>query len=200
MTVMRRTLALALLLVLTFGVAGCVHLTVVPSEQGPPATTAPQASDTTIPVSSPPTPTPAAASSLTPAAPQTQPAAPVAPSAALHTPKTGSAERKAILDTLRPAVQAMLHQPVAFKCDVFEVESGWAFVRGTPVRPDGGKIDYNKTKYKAALADGFFDNNFAALLHFKGGAWHVATWEVGATDVAWEPWAHDYEAPRAIFH
>ena len=82
---------------------------------------------------------------------------------------------------------------------MFNVGFGWAFVRGTPVRPDGGKIDYRKTKYKTALDEGFFDDGFAALMHFKGGAWYVTKWEIGATDVAWEPWAHDYGVPRPIF-
>jgi len=199
MTVMKRTLAFgALVMLAAVGLVGCIRLPSIPG-QGHPAATVPAGTQTTTPVSTTSTLGPDAVATATPATTGQQPSANAVPSAALHTPKIGSAERKAILDTLRPPVQSTLHQPVVFKCDVFKVELGWAFVRGTPVRPDGGKIDYRKTKYKAALDEGFFDDGFAALLRFKSGSWHITKWEIGATDVAWEPWADDYGAPRAIF-
>ena len=86
-----------------------------------------------------------------------------------------------------------------FKVNHIAVKSGWAFVTGEPLRPNGKVPDYSKTPYAQALKDGFFDNNFSALLRLKNGAWTVVAVDVGATDVVWVPWAKDYGAPTAIF-
>ena len=197
---MKRAFAVGSLLLSVVMLAGCVRIPAgVTDGQGSAHTTAPTTGESTASVSMTSTGGPTTTATVKPVAPQDQPQGVAAPSHVLHGPKVGSPERKAILDALRPPIEATLHQPVVFKCDHFMVESGWAFVRGTPIRPDGRKIDYGKTKYQAAIADGFFDDGFAALLHYREGAWHVTKWEIGATDVAWEPWADDYGAPRTIF-
>lgn len=123
---------------------------------------------------------------------------PGAPKAALHHPGYSDPERKAILDALRVPVQRELKQKVVFKVDRIAVQDGWAFVYGQPLRPDGGEIDYSRTKYQQAIDEGFFDDNYSALLRYRGG-WRVVTYDIGATDVVWEPWADSYGAPKAIF-
>ena len=192
---MRRWIAVGVLgCVLLLGV-GCIPLWPLPR----PTTTVPSTTTGSQPQSSTQPTTPAETTDDTAALVPKQPVTPAEPQAALHTPKPGSPERVAILNALRPKVEADLHQRVAFKCDVFRVESGWAFITGVPVQPDGSKIDYSKTKFESALKQGFFDNGFAALLHYAGGAWHVSKWEVGATDVAWEPWPDETGAPKSLF-
>ena len=70
-------------------------------------------------------------------------AAPVAaPKDTLHTPAKDSAERKAVLDALRPSVEKDLEQKVVFMIDHLAVKDGFAFLTGRPVQPDGKAIDY----------------------------------------------------------
>jgi len=118
---------------------------------------------------------------------------------ALHSPKAGTPERKAILDALRIPVEAKLKQPVVFKVDGISVKEGWAFVQGQPLRPDGRQLDYSKTPYAQAVKDGLFGYDVDALLRFKGGVWTVVKYYIGATDVEWLSWAKDYGAPVAVF-
>ena len=117
----------------------------------------------------------------------------------LHTPAVGSVERKAILNALRAPVEKRLKQAVVFKMQRLVVDKGWAFALGQPIRPNGKRVDYSKTPYAQALKDGMFDDSFSALLHFSGGSWKVATYNIGATDVEWVDWDTKYGAPSAIF-
>src|SRR5680860_882548 len=63
-----------------------------------------------------------------------------------HTPARGTPERAAILDSLRPAIEAQLNPPVEFVVRTMNVSGGWAFVTVDPRRPGGGKIALNTTR------------------------------------------------------
>ena len=131
---------------------------------------------------------------------QSSPITAVGPgSKALHHPKIGSVERRAILDALRVPVRKELRQPVIFKISYLAVEKGWAFTYGQPLRANGKHIDYKITPYAKALADGFFDDNFSALLRYRSRAWTVVRYDIGATDVSWLGWEKKYAAPRGLF-
>jgi len=117
----------------------------------------------------------------------------------LYTPAMGTSERKAIMDALRPSVEKELHTDVVFKVDHLKVLEGWAFLRGVPQRPDGGKIDYRKTIHREAFEAGAFDDGISALLHWKDGVWSTIKYNIGATDVVWEDWPQKYGAPPQIF-
>ncbi len=117
----------------------------------------------------------------------------------LYTPDKGSAERKAITDALRVPVEKKLKQEVIFKIDHLKVQNNWAFLLGTPRRPDGGQIDYRNTPYAEAYKAGAFDDGVMALLHRVGGQWRVVQYVVGATDVAYLGWDRKFHAPSAIF-
>jgi len=116
-----------------------------------------------------------------------------------YTPDKGSAERKAITDALRVPVEKRLKQEVVFKIDHLKVQKGWAFLLGTPRRPDGGQIDYRNTIYAEAQKAGAFDDGVMALLHRVGGQWRVVQYVIGATDVAYIGWDRKFHAPSAIF-
>jgi hypothetical protein len=116
-----------------------------------------------------------------------------------YTPDKGSAERKAITDALRVPVEKKLKQEVIFKIDHLKVQNGWAFLMGTPRRPDGGQIDYRYTPYAEAQKAGAFDDGVMALLHKVGGQWRVVQYVIGATDVAYLGWDRKFRAPLAIF-
>jgi hypothetical protein len=120
-------------------------------------------------------------------------------SQSVYTPERGSSERKAILDALRVPIERDLKQPIIFVTDNFKVQGAWSFVSGTPQTPDGGMPNYKGTKYAEAQKDGFFDNNFFALLKKAAGKWKVTTYAIGCTDVCYTEWWRRYRAPKAIF-
>jgi hypothetical protein len=116
-----------------------------------------------------------------------------------RTPAPGSAERRGIADALRAPVEKELKQRVVFKIDHLKVSGEWAFLRGVPQRPNGGKVDYGITRYRQAIEDGVFDDWICALLRKRAGKWQVVKYVIGATDVAYEGWDEEYKAPPAIF-
>ena len=116
-----------------------------------------------------------------------------------QTPAPGSAERKAIADALRAPVERELKQKVVFKIDHLKTLDGWAFLRGVPQRPGGGKVNYSATPYRQRIDDGVFDDWICALLRKKSGKWQVVKYVIGATDVVYEGWDAEYKAPSEIF-
>ena len=154
----------------------------------------------------PPSPSvePTATSSTTGSAPPVEYTGPILEPkndvpARLHTPAVGSAERTAILDGLRLPVEADLKQQVVFKVMVIQAQGEWAYVRATPLTPGGSRIDYRKTKYREAVESGAFDDAVDALVKNSDGSWQAVAYVIGATDVAWSPWAGQFGAPEAIF-
>ncbi len=117
----------------------------------------------------------------------------------VYTPERGSAERKAILDSLRIPVEKELKQKIQFNINDFNVLGNWAFVSGDPQDLNGERPDYSDTPYQEALEADMFDNNFFALLKKTGGKWKVTTYAIGCTDVCYATWWKDYKAPKAVF-
>lgn len=72
--------------------------------------------------------------------------------AGTYTPPPGRAERGAIMDGIRGPIVAELRQAVLFKVEFLRVRDGWTFLKAQPRRPDGGPIDYKKTKFREAVA------------------------------------------------
>ncbi len=114
-------------------------------------------------------------------------------------PPPGSPERGAIMDAIRGPIVAELRQPVIFKVELLRVRDGWAFLKAQPRRPDGGPIDFKKTKFREAVAQGMFDGGVQALFKKVGTRWEVVDWSLGATDVPYGDWWKKYRAPKAIF-
>ena len=117
----------------------------------------------------------------------------------VYTPERGSAERKAILDAVRVPVERELKQKIVFSADTFNVLDNWAFLFGNMQSPEGGQPDFSRTKYAQAQRDGFFDNNFQALLKRTAGKWSVVKYQIGCTDVCYTEWWKRYRAPKAVF-
>lgn len=116
----------------------------------------------------------------------------------IRTPAAGTPERKAIMDALRVPVQADLHQAVVFKVTDLRVSDEWAFLNGEPVRSDGSRVDYRKTRYQERISMGFFDYGISALLRKRQGQWQVVTYSIGHTDVIYGNWDEQYGVPRAL--
>ena len=91
-----------------------------------------------------------------------------------------SPQRKAVLDALRPPVEAKIGRSVEFVVQVLRVEDGWAFVMADPQRKSGKPIDGNRYFDDFDNMDGL---RVDAVLQLKGGRWRVVDFAIGATDV-----------------
>ena len=100
---------------------------------------------------------------------------------ALAAPTSAPAERKAVLDALRPKVEARLGPNVEFVVAHLRIENGWAFIIADPQRKGGKPID------GWAIFGEHFDNmdglRTEAVLRRTKGRWRVVDWGIGATDV-----------------
>ena len=95
-------------------------------------------------------------------------------------PAPGSAQRRAILDALRPAIERRLGPDVEFVVRDMRVANGWAFVTADPQRRGGRPIDGRRYFREFDEMDGL---TVTALLRF-GTRWTLVDHAVGATD-AW---------------
>ena len=94
----------------------------------------------------------------------------------------GSAQRRAILDALRPAVEARFGPPVEFVVTRIQVRRGWAVVMADPQRRGGGRIDPGRHFGAEDLE--FMDGiTVTAVLRFVDGRWRHVDHAIGATDV-----------------
>jgi len=123
-------------------------------------------------------------------------AAPVAAADCPHTPRPGSAERKALMDTLRKPVMAELNQRVVFVVHTLRVCGEWAFIEASPQQPSGKPVVWRKTLYADAVRQDMCGGMVHSLLVKTSGRWRVKTHVVCATDVPWVAWAEDFGAPR----
>ena len=109
--------------------------------------------------------------------------------AAVHTPGQGSAERRAILDALRPRVVRDLGAPIEFVVNTLRVSGDHAFAGLAPQRPGGRRIEPRKTRIGREMLREFgtldmFDCcHTEALLKRTRGVWRIEQIGIGATDV-----------------
>lgn len=117
--------------------------------------------------------------------------------AEIHEPAKGSAERKAILDAIRPAIEAQMRGPVEFQINIMLSDGEWAFVGANPQHPGGGEIDLETTAFagKSDMMDGL---TTYALVRFADGRWNHVDDIVGPMDVAYMSWLEQYQVPKAI--
>lgn len=112
----------------------------------------------------------------------------------------GDARRRVLLDTIRPAIEARVDQPVQFMVDKLVVLGDWAFYAGSIQKPNGRPIDFSRTSYAEALREGMFDGPTTyALLQRRGSNWRLVEFIVGPTDVAYLGWAGEFGAPDRLF-
>ena len=115
-----------------------------------------------------------------------------------YVPAVGSRERRAIMDTLRGLMEKRLHRRVVFRirnpAQDFHAQNGWAFVQAQLRQPNGAPLGRDFFRGKGDVSD-----LVMALLRRRGGRWHLVTYALLPTDVAWEGWDKEYHAPRGIF-
>ena len=114
-----------------------------------------------------------------------------------HTPKPGSKERKAILDTIRTPLEKKLKQPLLFRIDHLKVQNGWAFLMGKPRTKDDKPINYEGTKFAEEAKEA--DELLVVLFHLKEKRWKIMAEGLFTTDVWWVGLDQQFEAPPGIF-
>ena len=112
-------------------------------------------------------------------------------------PARGSAERKEVLDAVRPMMEAHLHAPVEFVVNWMRVGNSWAFVGVSPQRPGGGVIDPKHT-YLADQAEYMDGLHTYALLRHQNGRWNIIDYAIGPTDVFWAGSALYSQVPQGL--
>ncbi len=106
------------------------------------------------------------------------------PVVAQHRPAAGSAERKAILDALRPSVEAKFRVPVEFAVQELCVADGAALVIADPRRKGGGTIPWQRVMSREEHDLGGIE--VSAILRLRNGRWQLVDSAIGATDVWYE--------------
>jgi hypothetical protein len=107
---------------------------------------------------------------------------------AWETPARGSADRKGLMDALRPQAEKALGAPVEFVIEQARVAGNVAFVMASPQRPGGKEINLDATpmaqrgEYYPDMMDG---GNIDALLQKSGKTWVAMQFTIGATDAWW---------------
>lgn len=110
------------------------------------------------------------------------------PAAAWTEPARGTAERRAMMDAMRPLAEMNLGAPVEFVVHGLRVDGRAGFAMVSAQRPGGGEIDLAQTPLvrQQGLDPEFMDGaSMQALLWKSGQSWVVAHWAIGATDVWW---------------
>lgn len=114
------------------------------------------------------------------------------------TPAPGSADRKAIMDALRPAFEKQVGKPIVFVVQSLRVVSPWALASVEPRRTATKPIDWKKTKFKEDFEQGVMDSISLALLKKSGKKWKVVELAIGPTDYPVEDWLKHHKAPKSL--
>ncbi|MEJ6397212.1 hypothetical protein [Yoonia sp. 208BN28-4] len=115
-----------------------------------------------------------------------------------YEPARGTAERRAILDGIRPLAEDGLGAPVEFVVNTLQVDNGRGFAMLEAQRPGGAPIDISQSPM--VLRDGEPEWSIdgptvtAFVVRMADGAWRVDEYAIGATDVWWagDPYCADY--------
>jgi hypothetical protein len=103
------------------------------------------------------------------------PVAPKVPMRDVVTPPTGSPERAAIMDALRPRYEELFGKPIVFKVPTLRVAAGFAYVVVHPQRPNGSPIE--QQVWDKALGQSCFQDRSNVTHQYwmkqDGGVWTI---------------------------
>jgi hypothetical protein len=124
-----------------------------------------------------------------------------APAAAepIVAPPKGAPLRAEVLNALRPSVEKETGGTVIFVVHALNVMGEWAYADVEPLRSNGAKIDWRKTKFRRDFEADMFSGLVLALLRKQAEGWKVVELAMGPTDVAWIEWAKQYKLPNDLF-
>ena len=114
----------------------------------------------------------------------------------IYSPARGTVERKAILNAIRPMMEARLGAPVEFVVNRMKVYQDWAWVVVEPQRPGGAPIDTKAPGVSIWDDDGGLTTY--VLLRQAYGQWNLIDHAIGPTDVFWDGDPLYRQFPRAF--
>lgn len=124
----------------------------------------------------------------------------VSTQATIRTAPAGSAERKQIMDAIRPHIEKDFGKPVEFVVRGLNISGGYAVALLDAQRPGGRRIDISRTPLAAAQRRAGSDDpmidccHAEAILRLVKGRWQVVEAAAGSTDVWYEPWCRRLRA------
>jgi hypothetical protein len=121
------------------------------------------------------------------------------PLAAQTTPPKGSPLRAELMDAFRPTVEAEIGGPIEFVVIDLRVMGPWAYARVRPQRPGGRAIDWNRTKFREDMKQGYMSDLSLALLRRSGSGWRVVEYAIGPSDAPWDGWDKTHGVSRRLF-
>lgn len=110
--------------------------------------------------------------------------------------------RDAVLRVATAPLTDVLGDRVRVEVQRLDRVGTWVFLLGRMRSPSGDRPNFSGTAYERQAAAGQLSDRYVALVK---GAEHSATdWQlrahaIGPTDVAWETWPKDHEAPSSLF-
>lgn len=121
-----------------------------------------------------------------------------------YTPKTGSAERKELMDDIRPEFEKYFGVPVKLVVAdlrvLYTVTGSYSWLVFEPSHPKENrlyKIEETKLKDQAEYLDGGLRTY--AILKKVDKKWSVIQYACSPTDVPWGCWWKEYSFPRELF-
>ncbi len=121
-----------------------------------------------------------------------------------YTPKSGSAERKEIMDALRPEFEKYFGVQLKFVVDEFKVlftsTGSFVWITFEPSNPKTNKLyDISETILRDKSEE--FDSGLKtyAILKKVNKTWKVVNYVCSPTDVPWVCWWKEYSFPKEIF-
>ncbi|MFM9946414.1 MAG: hypothetical protein ACKV1O_00595 [Saprospiraceae bacterium] len=117
----------------------------------------------------------------------------------LTTTVENNAERKVLLNLLRPVIEKELGIEVVFEVRTLKLQGIWAYGELVPRQKNGQPIDYTKTQIDPEALEAFDDWVCVLWQKSKNGDWTVRTLILGATDLPYGCWWKEFEAPKEIF-
>jgi hypothetical protein len=117
----------------------------------------------------------------------------------VHEPAKGSPERAAILDAIRPTIEAQMFGPVEFKIDTMRTDGDWAFVMADPQRPGGKPVDPETTAF-AGREDEMDGLTVLGLARLVKDRWVHIDDIIGPMDAAQTAWIKNCRVPEAVIN
>ena len=107
--------------------------------------------------------------------------------------------KKAALEALNAPVSKKLTLPTQLEVGDYQTHANYAFVVASVRQSNGSPVDFNKTPFKSAYANGVFTDGVFGLLKYDNGRWKVIEYSLGATDMPFGCWWKVHKVPKALF-
>lgn len=119
-----------------------------------------------------------------------------------HVLDAGDPARGAVLRAATAPLREAFGDRVQVQVQRLDRLGPWVFLQGKMRDASGGRPDFSGTAYEKPAAAGQMSDLYVALVRDSEGhtgEWQLRAHAIGPSDVAWETWPRDHEAPSALF-